>query len=104
MAKISKTTQSVQAFIAECRAHGFTLELRSNLIVLTSHFQPNCFDSFNLLNLNGVGLMINANFRSIDDSNGVGASVALETGKITLCGFASDRFFQALTSELGGVK
>ena len=104
MAKISKTAQSVQAFITECKAHGFNIELRTNLIVLVSHFTPNCFDSFNTLNRNGVSLMINAHFRSIDDSNGVGADVALETGKITICGFASDRFFQALTNELGGAK
>ena len=101
MAKLSKTAQLVKAFIAECKAHGFNLELRSNLIVLISHFQPNCFDRFNFLNSHGVRLMLNANFRSINDSNGIGASVALDTGKITICGVGSDRFFKTLKTELG---
>jgi len=100
MTKISKTVQSVQAFLSECKAYGFDVEVGHTLIVLTSHFQPKCFDSFNTLNLNGAGILRKFAFTFIDDAHGVGAQAALDSGRIVITGVTSKRFLEALRAEL----
>lgn len=100
MTKISKTAQSIQAFITECKAHGFDVEVGHTRVTLVSHFQPRCFDSFNLLNRNGSGLLYSFEFTDVEDSHGVGAQVALDTGVIVITGRTSKRFLEALKAEL----
>ena len=98
--KISKTTQSVQLFIAEAKAYGFEVEVLHSLVSIKSHFQPHCADSFNLLNSNGVRLLSGFQFTDVCESEGAGAQAAMDSGVITLYGRPSKQFFKTLQSEL----
>lgn len=100
MAKLNKTTQSVQSFLAECKAYGFHVHTVNTTIVLTSYFQPSDVDTFNLLNQNAVNLMNRFKFKNICESNGLGAQVALDTGVIDTRGQLTDRFIEILNAEL----